>query len=198
MVIRGFIFTCLFGTLPTVAVGAPLAGDRSREILIGQMTALQSDPLFASLKLSGGKVAEIVGYEGGLFIRYWLNQEECIGQWSLDSETGREGLKLDFRCPLPVRPLRNLEQTPGQMAADIRAELVQMQSAIRFVGYSPLMQPPVARTLGVRRENDRLIVAYLAQTPSGPLQCMVSLRAAPTGRRDTPVWYSYKPACETY
>ena len=198
MIVHRLILIGLLAALPTLVAAAPPAGDRSREILIGQMAALQADPLFASLKLSGGKIVEFVGYEGGLYIRYWLNQVECSGQWSLDSETGREGLKLDLKCPLPARPLRNLDERYGRAAEDLRVELVQMQSAIRFVSHSPLMEPAVTRTLGVRRENDKLIVAYLAQTALGPKQCMVTLWAAPASRKDTPVWYAYRPACETY
>ncbi len=186
------ILCLLLAGLPLGSVAAPLANDMSREILLKRIATLQKDPLFANLKAAGGRIAEIVHYESGLYIRYSLSNVECVAQWAGDA------LKLDPKCPIKMVVHQAPSDRSSIIDGPVSPELALIQSAVRFVGNSTVIFPPVAKVLGVRKEVDRMYVNYLAQSDAGPIQCTVALISSPSVRRDIPAWLAYKATCDSH
>jgi hypothetical protein len=182
---------------PVIGSTAPLGpAHHSKELIVRQLEALKSSPAFAEFKSLGAEVIEVANYEAGLFIRYRLNNKECLAQLMVNSEGGRDQLVLDDRCQ--VRPgLLNSNPTGNvKIGSEHMHDMAALISAVRYLNRIGMINPPLDKTVAVRREGERVIVTFISVRTGTP--CSINVIPPAMGRQNSHIWYlAGGPACES-
>lgn len=183
--------------LPAPAGAATLGHEPAREQLVQRLEALRRNAAFAEFKAGGAEILEVAGFETGLYIRYVIDNKECLATLILNADRSMDKFVPDGRCPAHRQGLQSRDPAmDARAAADGMRDLSAMIYAIRYLNRVGSISPPLEKTVAVRREGERVVVTYIPIRGGSP--CMVSLYPPAPGRVDSHFWYvSGRAACES-
>lgn len=182
--------------LPVTGSAAPLGPATSRELIVRQLEALKTSPAFAEFKALGAEVIEVANYDAGMFIRYRLNNKECLARLMINSAGARDQLVLDDRCQVRSGLLNSDPAANGKVGTEHMRDMELLINAVRYLNRIGWINPPLDKTVAVRREGDRVIVTFVSFKTGTP--CSVSLISPAMGRLNSQIWYlDSGSACES-
>lgn len=186
-----FFLPLLVLTMGSGVGAAPLTTD-GRHVFEHLVLSLSQQVPFAELESQGASIVEIVDFDAGLFVRYQVGGQECLGKMVMNSPSGKAVFDPDLRCSTKVQGARTND-------SNFVSHLIWVKSIMRFLNHQVGIEPPVGRVRSVRREGSRWVLVYhTPQNGRTGATCTLALVPPPSGRPDSSLWRLVDlPTCAT-